>query len=122
MRRLPHLLLCAALLLLVPACKSPDSPKLVGKWQVVSAPEVPPDVTETWEFKSDGTVSLTAVALGGPPVTAFTGQYRLDFMNRLHIDHLDKPVGGANELATNVSFSGDQLTLKDDNGSVSTLK
>jgi hypothetical protein len=121
-RRLPCFFMCAGLLLLLPACQSRDAGKLLGRWQVVSAPGVSGNVTEIWEFKPDGTFTLSAGADGRVPAVIFNGQYRLDFTNHLHMDHLNKPVDGKTAMGTHVTINGDAMTMEDNPTSISHLQ
>jgi hypothetical protein len=120
--RFRSLFLCAGLLLLVPSCQSRDASKILGRWQVVSAPGVAANIAEFWEFKPDGTFTLSAGADGRTPFVVFSGQYQLDYSNHLHMDHLNKPVNGKMAMGTHITITGDAMTMEDNSTSISHLQ
>jgi hypothetical protein len=104
-----------ALLLFVPACSpvSPANPatadQLVGKWEALPSKGMPAGAREVWEFKQDGTYSITGEAPGKPPHT-ITGQYHVNPQGGITTDHSSQSAADG-VLAKGFTVQGDALTM-----------
>ena len=127
MTRTRRTLVAAALALLavaLPGCQSNnDDGRLVGKWKVVKPVGRSPQKgsEEFWEFKPDGTFTLTVSAAGREEVVH--GTYRLGWGDAVYIDYLDGSERYAGKaLCRDLAVNGDSVTLTAPGGARGSLR
>ena len=109
------LILLTGCLLVATGCKSNnDDGRLVGRWQAVNMPGLPPGVTAYWTFGADK--SFTFVAQGPGGQATITGTYRLSTGDKVYIENLSESVSGHKVLTSDMTVNGDQMTTRDPDG------
>lgn len=132
--RLTATLAVAVFALAFTGCGSNNKDKIVGKWKMVSASKG--DEIETmkkvglalaWVFNADGTFAMEVVSAEvgkepSPLAAAFdksklpSGKYTLAMGNTVNFSDV-KNGSGDKRLTTNITIDGDNMTMKDPDGS-----
>ena len=108
--------LASCLLLASAGCKSNNADgRLVGRWQCTVFPGVAASgVTEYWVFGADHSFQMIVQTAVHSKV--INGTYRTSWGDQVYMENLSEAIGGYKILKSDLIVNGNQLTVRDTNG------
>ncbi len=117
------LLLASSLTLLTAADDaSSNRDKLVGRWECSQLPGLPKAAKATMRltFTSDGKLTIVLETPGVSKIV--TGTYKPGAGDKIIISDLSEPLGNRRTHEQSIVIKGDELTLKDSDGTIAVFK
>jgi uncharacterized protein (TIGR03066 family) len=117
-------LLLACSLTLLSAADEPatNRDKLVGRWECNQLPGLPRDAKAALRltFTQDGKLTLVLETPGVSKVV--TGTWKMGAGDRITLSDLSEPLGNRRTHEQSVTIKGEELTLKDSDGTIAVFK